>query len=323
MTEPLKAIVIGALNIDLVIQGLPHFAQPGEQVNGQSVRLSPGGKGRNIAAMLAPWMAPGQVGMISKLVQDAQGLYKIPLESLKSAGVNLDGIRLETNRPEDLPTLSIFLNQTSGQRASYYLPGRNETLTPAEILQTRPLLEKLAANDGILLMTLEMPLETAAFILALAHDLSLPVMLDPGGQPPEAQVDFTPLFIHPPKWIKPNAQEAERITGIQVESFEDAKLAAEVMLNKGVEFVLITDGARGAYAFTLNNSIILPPPEMPIPIHAESTGCGDQVLAVLCAQTLAGKALYSAAEFAVRAGTLQFIQDGMYPILPDNLNLGN
>jgi len=323
MTEPLKAIVIGALNIDLVIQGLPHFAQPDEQVNGQSVRLSPGGKGRNIAAMLAPWMAPGQVGMISKLVQDAQGLYKIPLESLKSAGVNLDGIRLETNRPEDLPTLSIFLNQTSGQRASYYLPGCNETLTPAEILQTRPLLEKLAANDGILLMTLEMPLETAAFILAMAHDLSLPVMLDPGGQPPEAQVDFTPLFIHPPKWIKPNAQEAERITGIQVESFEDAKLAAEVMLNKGVEFVLITDGARGAYAFTLNNSIILPPPEMPIPIHAESTGCGDQVLAVLCAQTLAGKALYSAAEFAVRAGTLQFIQDGMYPILPDNLNLGN
>ncbi len=54
MTTPLKAIVIGALNIDLVIQGLPHFAQPCEQVNGQSVRLSPGGKGRNIAAMLAP-----------------------------------------------------------------------------------------------------------------------------------------------------------------------------------------------------------------------------------------------------------------------------
>ena len=275
MTEPLKAIVIGALNIDLVIQGLPHFAQPGEQVNGQSVRLSPGGKGRNIAAMLAPWMAPGQVGMISKLVQDAQGLYKIPLESLKSAGVNLDGIRLETNRPEDLPTLSIFLNQTSGQRASYYLPGRNETLTPAEILQTRPLLEKLAANDGILLMTLEMPLETAAFILALAHDLSLPVMLDPGGQPPEAQIDFTPLFIHPPKWIKPNAEETERITGIHVESFGDAKLAAKIMLDKGVEYVLITDGVKGAYGFTTENAFHLLPPELPTPPHAESTGCGE------------------------------------------------
>ena len=321
MTEPLKAIVIGALNIDLVVQGLPHFAQPGEQVNGQSVRLSPGGKGRNIAAMLAPWLLPGQVGMVSKLVQDAQGLYQIPLDSLKAAGINVDGVLLETDRPEDLPTLSIFLSQSNGQRASYYLPGCNETLTPAEIVQARPLLEKLADNGGILLMTLEMPLETAAFILELAHKLDLPVMLDPGGQPPEAQIDFSPLFVRPPKWIKPNAQEAERITGISVQGFEDAKLAANKMLDKGVEQVLITDGEKGAYGFTSESVFHLPPPRLSIPPHAESTGCGDQVLAVLSAQTLAGKGFQSACELAVRAGTLQFVQDGMVPLRPDNPRL--
>jgi ribokinase len=321
MSEPLKAIVIGALNIDLVVQGLPHFAQPGEQVNGQSLRLSPGGKGRNIAAMLAPWLQPGQVGMVSKLVQDAQGLYQIPLDSLKAAGINVDGVLLETDRPEDLPTLSIFLNQSNGQRASYYLPGRNETLTPAEIVQVQPLLEKLTANDGILLMTLEMPLETAAFILSLAHDLGLPVMLDPGGQPPQTQIDFAPLFTHPPKWIKPNAQEAGRITGLPVQGFEDAKLAANTMLDKGVEYILITDGEKGAYGFTSESAFHLPPPELPIPPHAESTGCGDQVLAVLCAQTLTGQVFQSAAKLAVRAGTLQFVQDGLVPLRPDHPTL--
>lgn len=318
MTESLKAIVIGALNIDLVIQGLPHFAQPGEQVNGQSVRLSPGGKGRNIAAMLAPWLAPGQVGMVGKLVQDSQGLYRVPLASLQDAGINAEGVLLETDRPGDLPTLSIFLNQTDGQRASYYLPGRNETLTPEEVLQVRPLLARLAANGGILLMTLEMPLETAAFILALAHDLALPVMLDPGGQPPEAQIDFAPLFVHPPKWLKPNAQEAERITGIPVGGFEDAKKAAKKLLDWGVAHVLITDGSRGAYGFTAESAFHLPAPELPIPPHAESTGCGDQVLAVLCAQTLAGQAFQPAAERAVLAGTLQFVQEGMRPLRPDH-----
>ena len=321
MSELLKAIVIGALNTDLVIQGLPHFAQPGEQVNGQSLRLSPGGKGRNIAAMLASWLRPGQVGMVGKLVQDAHGLYHIPLDSLKTAGVNVDGVLLETDRPEDLPTLSIFLNQSNGQRASYYLPGRNETLTPAEIVQVQPLLEKLAANGGILLMTLEMPLETAAFILALAHDLGLPVMLDPGGQPPEAQIDFAPLFIHPPTWIKPNAQEAERITGVRVQGFEDAKSAAREFLDRGVEYILITDGEKGAYGFTSESAFHLPPPRLPVPPHAESTGCGDQVLAVLCAQTLSGKSFQSAAELAVRAGTLQFVQDGMVPIRPNHPKL--
>jgi ribokinase len=323
MTEALKAIVIGALNIDLVIQGLPHFAQPGEQVNGQSVRLSPGGKGRNLAAMLAPWLAPGQVGMIGKLVQDAQGLYQIPLKSLQAARINTEGILLETRRPEDLPTLSVFLNQTNGDRASYYLPGRNESLTPIEIVRLQPLLEKLAANDGILLITLEMPLKTAAFILELAQDLALPVMLDPGGQPPEAQIDFAPLFAQPPKWIKPNAQEAERITGVPVQSFEDAKYAAEKMLDKGVEYILITDGIRGAYGFTPESAFHLAPPELPIPPYAESTGCGDQVLAVLCAQTLAGKPFRAAAELAVRAGTLQFIQNGMVPLRPDHPQLKN
>jgi ribokinase len=321
MTENLKAIVIGALNIDLVIQGLPHFARPGEQVNGQSLRLSPGGKGRNIAAMLAPWLPPRQVGMIGKLVQDSQGLYRIPLESLKRAGINADGVQLEADRPDDLPTLSIFLNQTDGQRASYYLPGRNETLTPAEILPARPLLADLAANDGILLMTLEMPLETAAFSLKLAHELDLPVMLDPGGQPPQAQIDYSPLFIHPPKWIKPNAQEAERITGLPVQGFEDAQYAAEKMLEKGVEVVLITDGVKGAYGFTSKDAFHLPPPKLPTPPHAESTGCGDQVLAVLCAQTLVGKAFRSAAELAVRAGTLQFVQEGLVPLRPDHPQL--
>lgn len=318
MTLSPKAIVIGALNIDLVIQGLPRFAEPGEQVNGQSVRLSPGGKGRNLAAMLAPWLRPGEVGMIGKLVRDAQGLYQIPLASLRDAGINTAGVLLETNRPADLPTLSIFLNRTDGQRASYYLPGRNETLTPGEIDQVRPLLAQLAAQGGILLMTLEMPLTTAAYILRLAHELDLPVMLDPGGQPPEAEVDFSPLFTHPPKWIKPNAQEAERITGIPVQGFEGAKMAAKKLLDWGVEKVLITDGEKGAYGFTQESSFEVPTPDLPIPPQAESTGCGDQALAVLCAQTLAGQVFRKAAEAAVLAGTLQFIQEGLTPLRPDH-----
>jgi sugar/nucleoside kinase (ribokinase family) len=108
-----------------------------------------------------------------------------------------------------------------------------------------------------------------------------------------------------------------------VQSFEDAKYAAEKMLDKGVEYILITDGIRGAYGFTPESAFHLAPPELPIPPYAESTGCGDQVLAVLCAQTLAGKPFRAAAELAVRAGTLQFIQNGMVPLRPDHPQLKN
>ncbi len=94
--------------------------------------------------------------------------------------------------------------------------------------------------------------------------------------------------------------------------------AAEKLMDQGVEYVLITDGAKGAYGFTADSAFHLPPANLPIPPHAESTGCGDQVLAVLCSQTLAGMDFYPAAELAVRAGTLQFIQTGMLPIRPDH-----
>ena len=62
------AVVIGALNLDIIIKGLPKFAPNGEQVNGQTIELSPGGKGRNIAVMLAAWLAPGYLNHLLERV---------------------------------------------------------------------------------------------------------------------------------------------------------------------------------------------------------------------------------------------------------------
>jgi len=184
MNNPPLAIIIGMLNLDIVITGLPKFAPPGEQVNGQLVRFLPGGKGRNMASMLAAWLAPGEVSMISKLVKDHYGLYRIPLQSLIEAGIQTDQIRIEADRPEDLPTLAIFLNTIDGLRANYYLPGRNETLSPEDLEGAQSLFKQVAENQGFLLMTLELPLATACHVLEQAAALGLRVMLDPGGRPP-------------------------------------------------------------------------------------------------------------------------------------------
>jgi ribokinase len=312
------AAVIGALNLDLILQGLPHFARPGEQVNAPAVRLSAGGKGRNIAAMLGAWLAPGRVSMIGKLVQDERGLYQIPLDSLKSAGVDIDNVLIDRARPSDLPTLSIFLNRADGRRASYYLPGQNETLSPVDIDRIRPLLAQIAEAGGLLLMTLEMPLTTAVHALTLAEEIGLRVMVDPGGQPPQEEIDFDPLLDHPIAWLKPNAAEARRLTGVRVHNLRTANRATKRLLAKGVQHVLITNGEKGAYGFSAEEAFHLMTPELEIPPEAESTGCGDQALAVLAAATLQGKSFRQAAEMAVLAGSLQYCQPGLAPIRPDH-----
>ncbi|MFW5714395.1 MAG: hypothetical protein ACOCYU_06975 [Brevefilum sp.] len=48
--------------------------------------------------------------------------------------------------------------------------------------------------------------------------------------------------------------------------------------------MLITHGAQGACAFTRDVGWHIPVPDVPVTSNAESMGCGDQVLAVLCAQ---------------------------------------
>lgn len=315
------AVVIGALNLDMIIRGLPKFAPHGEQVNGKSLELSPGGKGRNIAAMLAPWLAPWQVSMISKLVKDRYRFYRIPLQSLESAQINTSHIDLVLEHPDDLPTLAIFLNTTNGKRANYYLPGNNETLSPEVLENARPLFKQLAENHGFLILTLELPLTTACHALSMASEYQLRVMLDPGGQPPEAHIDFSPLFEHPIFLMKPNAIEAALLTGIPVIDSASAQRAADLLLRWNVQYILITHGKHGAYAFSREGGKHISPPNLPIPPHAESTSCGDQVLAVLCAEMLHGIAFESACRKAVLTGSLQYRQAGTIPIQPDDPRL--
>jgi len=312
------AVVIGALNLDIIIKGLPKFALPGEQVNGQTLELSPGGKGRNIATMLAAWLAPGQVSMISKLVQDRFGLYRIPLQSLENAHINTSHIKLGLDHPENLPTLAIFLNTIDGKRANYYLPGCNETLSPETLEYARPLFKRLAENRGFLVFSLEMPIETACHALSMASEFGLRVILDPGGQPPQENVDFSPLFEYPIFLIKPNKLEVERLTGFPVSDFSSAQQSANVLLNQNIQHVLITHSMHGAYAFTADQCWSIPSPNLPTPPHAESTGCGDQVLAVLCAEMLHGVDFENACRTAVIAGSLQYCQTGLTPIQPDH-----
>lgn len=316
-----QAIVVGALNIDLILQGLPRLAAPDEQVNADHLHLAAGGKGRNIASMLAAWLPTDSVFMLGKLVMDRQGLYQIPLQSLNTCGVTTDSIVLDSLRPSDLPTFSIFLNTTDGLRASYYIPGANESLSPADIDQRLPLFQMIAQNQGIVVLTLEMPVQTAAHIIRLSDSLGMRVMLDPGGQPPHELINFAPLFDHPIACLKPNTQEATRLTGIPVTDFQSARKAAELLLSWGVSQLVITHGAAGAYCFSEDEAFQVVPVRSTLAQNGESTGCGDQAMAVLCASLLAGKSFKHACQVAISASTLQYYQPGLLPIQPDDLRL--
>lgn len=322
MIEPslstLRALVIGALNIDLIATGFCCFPNAGEQVNGQNLILKPGGKARNIAVMLAAWLGRDCVSMVGKIIQDETNLWQIPLASLQQAGVNTDFlIKAKPQTDGFLPTFALIMQNTAAETQVYYLPGKNETLAPADIEQALRLWLALARNKGLAILTLETPPETVNFSLNLAKRLGIRTCLDPGGYPPNLpapELDLDGLFL-----LKPNIKETAWLTGVDVIDFDSAEAAAQQLLSRGVEHVIITAGSQGLYAFNQQTAQHFPAAVVHPASQLDTTGCGDQVMAVLCAALSTGDEFTHAIQLAIKAAALQAQRIGAQPVLPNEI----
>lgn len=304
----LQAVFIGALNIDIIANGLAHFAEPGEQVNGDDLVIGAGGKACNMAQMASAYLGAGRVAMIGKTVKDSYKLWDIPIRALSKAGIITNFIVTIEPDIAQLPTIAIILGDRSSRNKVYYFRGVNENLSRADIDQAQLLFKRLAQDKGFLVMSFEMPAQSALYTLEKAAGMGIRVLIDPGGAHPAE--DYTALLEKPIFLLKPNIREAKQLCGVRITDFQSASQAASILMKKGVQRVLITHGEQGAYLFDdgVSEHISLAP-ILQSGIF-ESTGSGDQVMAILTAKLLEGETLLAAAQTAVLAGTLQSYRAG-------------
>jgi ribokinase len=182
----------------------------------------------------------------------------------------------------------------------------------------RPLFEQASREDGMLIITVSCPIEIIHYAMELADHYGIKVLCDPGGITPEmGRTAFLDRRIF---LIKPNEYEAELLTGVAVVNSKTAEQAARILQGQGCENVLITVGAEGAYLFTKDGSTR----HILVPLITDEgqkneVGCGDQVMATLCALLGEGYDLEEAANQAVTAGTLQFHKETVSPVTRDEL----
>jgi ribokinase len=309
----MQTIVIGSLNTDLVATGIKQFPKPGEHVYGKELLIGPGGKSRNIADMIAHLASPKSVAMVGRTVQDPYGLWRAPLDALSKVEVNTDYVVIaDYEETGKLPGIALIPIDEEGNNQIFVLPGISDDFSVSDIDAASPLFQDVGDNNGVLVLTLECPLDTAIHAIELANKHDLKVMFDPGGI--EADTDLSTLFNARLFLIKPNEHEARMLTGVDVKDFESAKEAAAVLSNNGVENILITHGVQGAYLFSKDVQAHIPIPEVEDSKEKDETGCGDQTMAALCAFFQEGKPLEEAARLAVLAGTLQFQRTGIQPV---------
>ena len=224
-----KIIVIGSANTDMVVkaQKLP---LPGETILGGTFFMNAGGKGANQAVAAA--RLGGSVTLVTKVGNDVFGRQTI--EGLKKENINTDYVFIDEINPSG--TALIIVN-AEGENCIVVAPGANANLLPADIEKVKEL-----ATAAVILMQLEIPIETIKSVAKRAKARGQKLILNPAPAQPLDDELLKGLFL-----ITPNETEASLLTGITVEDELTAAKAADIFLSKGVQNVIITLGKQGAY----------------------------------------------------------------------------
>ncbi|WP_426077958.1 ribokinase [Janthinobacterium sp. PSPC3-1] len=230
-------VVIGSINMDLVLR-VPRMPLPGETLTGGAFRTIPGGKGANQAvacARMSGKLAAGgqQVAMVACVGDDEFGA------TLRAALV-ADGIidRHVTTVPGVASGIASILVDDNGQNSIVLAGGANDCLSPAHIDAARELIEQ----SDIVVLQLEVPMETVVHAIKLARSLGKTVVLNPA---PAAKVPADVLALV--DYLIPNEIEAAMLAGAEVDA-NDVKALAAALQKQGSDNIIITLGAKGVHA---------------------------------------------------------------------------
>lgn len=292
-----KILVIGSLNVDMVMN-VDHMPVEGETILCDKMTFVPGGKGANQACAVG--RLGSDVTMLGCIGDDEYG--KMQIESLTQAGVNVSGI---IRKPAEHTGMAFITVNSIGNNSIVVVPGANATFSPEDIYAHRELIE----TCEIVILQLEIPLETVCYAARLAKSLEKTVILDPAPVPstfPEELYRYIDI-------IKPNETEMARLTGEGCE-LESIRKAAGQLENKGVRNILVTLGEQGAYLKEKDKPGVLIPARKVKAV--DTTAAGDAFTAALAVMLLEGRTLTEAAEFASLVSSIVVTRHGAQSSIP-------
>jgi ribokinase len=296
MPPPSSILVVGSSNTDMVIK-LDRLPKPGETILGGRFSSVPGGKGANQA--IAAARAGGRVTFVGRVGRDRFG--DGALAGFRADGVNVNHVIRDPASPSGVAL--IFVGP-DGENSIAVASGANARLAPADLRKA----QSAFRQARIVLLQLETPLNTVAAAAKLAVAAGARVILNP------APAQSLPAALLPRVWVlTPNGSEAELLTGIAVTNRAGAERAAAALLAQGVQNVIITLGARGAFVAGRGESCLVPGYKVRA---VDSTGAGDVFNGALAVALAEGQSLLEAARFANAAAAISVTRMGAQAAAP-------
>ena len=282
--------------MDMVVK-TQYIPAPGETVFASSFFMNPGGKGANQAVAAA--RLGGNTSFISKVGNDVFGKQSSQL--FDKEGISTRYLLSDDELPSGVAFITV---DQRGENSIVVASGANGNLYPKHL--------KEAMNEitgaSIVMMQLEIPMETVEFIAKFAASKKIMVILDPAPASNLSAELLSSLDI-----ITPNQTEAEILSGIKVYNHESAQKAARAIYARGVKHVLVTMGALGVVICSEEKIYLVESPKVEA---LDTTAAGDVFNGGLAVALSEGKTLVDAVHFGCLAAAVSVTRPGAQSSIP-------
>lgn len=284
-----KVCVIGSINMDLTVE-TDKVPAKGETVLGKNFAENPGGKGANQAVAAARLGA--DVHMIGAVGADTFG--ETLLSHLQREKVNISGIEKLEGTSTGIANIIVSDNDNR----IIVAPGANAFVTPQVVEKYK----QWIIDSDVIVMQLEIPIETVIYALNIAAENNIPAIVNP------APFQQLPEVIYEKSaYLTPNE--------IELKGMEK-----DVEITSIKEKLIITRGDEGVEYFSGDTKRKVPAFSVEV---KDTTGAGDTFNGAL-AMKIAGEApLEEAILFANAAAAISVTKVGAQGGMPDRKEVEN
>lgn len=298
----MSILVIGSSNTDLVVQA-DRLPAPGETILGGQFFVSPGGKGAN-QAVAAARLSSG-ISFCCKVGSDDYG--KAAKALFEKEGIDTRYVISTADYPSGVALITV---DSKGENCIVVASGANMQMTREDIDKIDDF-----AKYPYILAQLETPLEVIEYAAKKAKEVGSRFILNPAPACPLNESLLGCVDI-----ITPNETEAEILTGIKVESDQDAIRAARVLFEKGVSNVVITLGSRGCLVYDGTTATFVDAFKVKA---VDTTAAGDVFNGAMTVALSEGKTLIQAAQFGCAASSIAVTRKGAQASAPSREEVDN
>lgn len=273
MSGPLVRTVTLNPAIDQTVS-LPRLGV-GEVNRATSVRHDPGGKGVNVASVLADWgLAVAAHGLLGR----ANAAVFETLFAAKGIADRMIRVAGETRT-------NVKILEDGGQTTDLNLPGFSAS--DADLAALGQSLDGLTSGDWVVISGSHpagIGAEATARLVARVKAQGARVLCDVSGTA-LAEVLAAPVL---PDAIKPNRHELESWAGRSLALRADLVQAAQALVDRGIGLVVVSLGTSGALFADAGGAVVARPVELS---QGSTVGAGDAMVAGLASARVEGLSL--------------------------------